>query len=70
MSIYRHFSSLCKKISEAHTKYLKQKKIQKIEEASHKVCKSVMALNESGLYPIRRRIEELLSPNILLREKT
>ncbi len=67
-SLYCHFSALCKKISANHTQYLKLVKEERINEAALNIAEAVNTIKNSGLYPSRRRIESLLSPNIVLRE--
>lgn len=67
-SLYYHFSDLCKKISANHAEYLRLMKKQRIKEASREVIKAVYSLKKSGFYPSRRRVEDLLTPDIILRE--
>lgn len=67
--LYRYFSKLCKEISAKHSAYIQECKDKRIDNACQKIEKIMKELIKLGIYPSRRKMEELLSPDIKLREK-
>nr|WP_282432784.1 TniQ family protein [Desulfosporosinus sp. FKB] len=67
--LYRHFPNLCKEIAKKHSAFVHAQKIKRIDEGCQRINEVIKVLYDSGIYPSRRKIESLLPPNILLREK-
>lgn len=67
--LYRHFPNLCKEISKKHSSFIHKQKMKRIDEGCQRIKETTKILNDSGVYPSRRKIESLLPSNIQLREK-
>ncbi len=67
--LYNHFPELCKKISENYNLSIQFNKQRKHEENCKKVLEATAILHKKGIYPTKRKVENILPSNISLRRK-
>ncbi|WP_277929012.1 TniQ family protein [Bacillus cereus group sp. BfR-BA-01523] len=68
-TLYEHFPDLCKIISAKNKEYIKRRTIQAYEDNCLIIDKCVEILGKHGVYPSRRKIEEIAYKPGLLKEK-
>ncbi|WP_342716285.1 TniQ family protein [Bacillus paramycoides] len=68
-TLYEHFPDLCKIISAKNKEFIKRRTIQAYEDNCLIIDKCVEILGKHGVYPSRRKIEEIAHKPGLLKEK-
>src|SRR5690625_1051381 len=67
--LYRNFPDLCKQISRRYYDYTKEKSELRIKRLKEQIKLAFNELKCEGLYPSRRKIEEKINKNGVLKEK-
>ncbi len=68
-TLYKHFPNLCKVISAKNTSVIKEKKTQVYVSNCLIINQNVQSLIQQGVYPSRRRIQEMANKPGLLKDK-
>ncbi|WP_257208657.1 TetR/AcrR family transcriptional regulator [Bacillus toyonensis] len=68
-TLYKHFPNLCKAISAKNTSVIKEKTTQVYVGNCLVIDQHVESLIQQGVYPSRRRVEEMANKPGLLKEK-
>ncbi len=67
--LYRNFPDLCKQISRRYYDYIKEKSELRIKRLKEQINLAFNELKNEGLYPSRRKIEDKINKNGVLKEK-
>lgn len=67
--LYRNFPDLCKQISRKYYDYIKEKSELRIKRLKEQINLAFNELENEGLYPSRRKIEDKINKNGVLKEK-
>lgn len=67
--LYRNFPDQCKQISARYREFVVNKSNQRIETIKEEINNAFLFLTKEGVYPSRRKMEQTVNKNGLLKEK-
>lgn len=67
--LYNHFPDICKAIAHEHRLWIQKKRKTRIDASCKLVREATISLLDQGIYPSRRKVENILPPAISLRER-
>ncbi|OUA85949.1 TniQ family protein [Bacillus thuringiensis] len=68
-TLYKYFPDICKGISARYKKHIKLKAQQNYDENCNNISIAIATCKEKGMYPSRRKIEDIMNKPVLLKNK-
>jgi hypothetical protein len=68
-TLYKYFPDICKGISARYKEHIKVKTQQNYDEDCNNIAVAIVTCKEKGVYPSRRKIEDIMNKPALLKNK-